>query len=62
MKTWEDNFREYLRKYCNSRNIMPEVAIKHKIVRDVQEYYRKMGDTDISEIPTSTWTESGCCK
>lgn len=62
MKSWEDNFREYLRKYCKSRNILPEVAIEHKIVQDMREYYQKLGDTDLSEIPTSTWTESGCCK
>lgn len=54
MKSWEDNFREYLRKYCESRNILPEEAIKHKIVQDMRAYYRKIGDTDMSEIPTST--------
>lgn len=62
MKKWEERFEEYLRKYCNSRNILPEVAIKHKIVQDMKEYYQKLGDTDTSEVPTSTWTESGCCK
>lgn len=62
MKSWEDNFREYLRKYCETRNILPEEAIKHKIVQDVRSYYEKQGDTDISAVPTSTWTESGCCK
>lgn len=62
MKSWEDNFHAYLRKYCESMNVIPEEAIKHKIVQDVKEYYRKQGDTNISEVPTSTWTESGCCK
>lgn len=62
MKTWEDNFREYLRKYCKSRNILPEEAIKHKIVQEMREYYKKNGDIDISSVPTSTWTGSGCCK
>lgn len=62
MKSWEDNFREYLRKYCKSRNILPEEAIQHKLVQDVKEYYKKQGDTDVLAVPTSTWTESGCCK
>ncbi len=62
MKTWEDNFREYLRKYCETRNILTEDAIQHKLVQNVKEYYQKQGDTNLSEIPTSTWTESGCCK
>lgn len=62
MKSWEDNFREYLRKYCESRNIMPEEAIKHKIVQDVRAYYEKQGDVDMSAVPNSSWTESGCCK
>lgn len=62
MKKWEDNFREYLRKYCNLRNILPEDAIKHKIVKETRDYYKKMGDIDISSVPASTWMESGCCK
>lgn len=62
MKSWEDNFRAYLRKYCESRNILPEDAIQHKLVQEVRAYYKKLGDTDISAVSTSTWTESGCCK
>lgn len=62
MKKWEEKFREYLRRYCNSRNVLPEEAVKHKLVQEVREFYEKTGDTNISEIPASTWTESGCCK
>ncbi len=31
MKTREDNFREYLRKCCEARNIFPEESIQHKL-------------------------------
>lgn len=62
MKSWGDNFREYLRKYCKSRNVLPEYAIKHKIVQDVRSYYEKQGNVDMSVVPNSGWTESGCCK
>lgn len=62
MKKWEDNFREYLRKYCNLRNVLPEDAIKHKIVQEVRIGYERRGDVDISTIPNSGWAETGCCK
>lgn len=62
MKTWKENFRDYLRRYCNSRNILPEEAIKHKLVQEVREKYEKSGDVVITEVPNSGWTEYGCCK
>lgn len=62
MTKWEDRFREYLRKYCEQRDILPEVAIKHKIVQEVKKQYEKAGDIDAFTTPKSGWTESGCCK
>ena len=62
MTRWEDNFRGYLRKYCESRKVLPEEAIKHKLVQEVKKQYEKTGDVDESVIPNSGWTDSGCCK
>lgn len=62
MTRWEDKFREYLRKYCEQRNVLPEEAIKHKLVQEVKKQYEKTGNIDESAITNSGWTESGCCK
>ena len=62
MKKWEDRFREYLRKYCEQRNILPEEAIKHKLVQEVKNQYEKIGDIENPVMTNSEWMESGCCK
>lgn len=62
MKTWEENFRDYLRRYCKSRNVLTEEAMQHKLVQEVRKEYEKRGDIIIAEVPNSGWAESGCCK
>ena len=36
-----EEFREYVDKYSRDYNITPEEAIEHKIVQNVEEYYRE---------------------
>lgn len=62
MIAWEDRFREYLKKYCKSRNVLPEEAIKHNLVHEVRKQYEKLGDIDDLSAANSGWTDYGCCK
>lgn len=37
-----DDFELYLDKYCKKHGITPEEAKTHKMIRDVEAYYREL--------------------
>lgn len=49
---------EYLEKYCRQNKVTKEEAMKHALVREVTEYYRKTGGLNDSSfmrrVPGST--------
>lgn len=36
-----EKFEEYVDKYCASRGLTKEEALKHKLVLEVKDYYEK---------------------
>ena len=36
-----EEFREYVDRYSRDNHITPEEAVEHKIVQNVEEYYRE---------------------
>lgn len=34
-----EDFKQYLLRFCNQHEIPPEEAMQHKTVQDVEEYY-----------------------
>ena len=36
-----DNTIEYIARYCKSYKVTPEVAVTHRIVQEVNKYYKE---------------------
>ena len=39
----QEKYKLYLNKYCTSRKISSEEAVKHKLVQETKKYYEKEG-------------------
>ena len=46
------DFKRYVDRYCTKHRISVEEAIKHALVRDAGEYYKKLAETTKTEQET----------
>lgn len=50
--TVQEKYKLYLNKYCTSRKISSEEAVKHKLVQETKKYYEEENDEQINSKGT----------